>query len=87
MRNHPGEDDEIDPDDLGQKMHQRGLMLFEQGEALYNNDVMYVIEKGSVEVYRDDVHVNTLGPGNLLGELALMYDMPRISSWYSLKLC
>ncbi len=41
----------------------------------------YIIEEGQVEVWVDDVKVNELGPGEMFGELALMYDIPRQASW------
>ena len=38
---------------------------------------MWIIIEGSVEVSRDGKHLNTLGPGDHVGEMALMADIQR----------
>ena len=49
------------------------------------SDTVYVIETGSVRVYRDDargrqITLNMLGPGDFFGELAPLASAPRIAS-------
>ncbi|MEO8422896.1 MAG: cyclic nucleotide-binding domain-containing protein [Actinomycetota bacterium] len=46
-----------------------GDLLFEQGAI---PDDLFVIEEGSVEVRRDGRPVATLGPGDVVGEMALL---------------
>ena len=46
-----------------------GDLLFEQGSMPYD---LFVIEEGSVEVVRDGRSVATLGPGEIVGERALL---------------
>lgn len=41
---------------------------------------MYIIESGEVEVSRGDQIVTTLGPGDLVGELELVKDSPRVAT-------
>ena len=38
---------------------------------------MYVVAKGSIDVFKGDVKVNTLGPKKVFGELALLYNSKR----------
>jgi len=67
---------ELDHHDLSQLMrwvHEvefaDGHLLFEQGSMPYD---LFVIEEGSVEVVRDGRSVATLGPGEIVGERALL---------------
>ena len=67
---------ELDHHDLSQLMrwvHEvefaDGALLFEQGSMPYD---LFVIEEGSVEVVRDGRSVATLGPGEIVGERALL---------------
>jgi hypothetical protein len=53
-----------------QPMHvEAGQTLFEQGDA---SEFLYVITMGRVDVIRDGRHLASLGPGNVVGELALL---------------
>ena len=45
-----------------------GHELFREGEA---GDVMYVVIEGGVDVRHADVVIETIGPGGIIGELAL----------------
>jgi protein phosphatase len=47
----------------------KGQALFEQGE---HSDRLYVLVMGRVEVVQDGRNVTTIGPGNVIGELALL---------------
>ena len=67
---------ELDHHDLSQLLrwvHEvefaDGDLLFEQGSMPHE---LYVIEEGSVEVSRDGRRVATLGPGEVVGEMALL---------------
>jgi CRP-like cAMP-binding protein len=67
---------ELDHHDLAQLLrwvHEvefaDGDLLFEQGSMPHE---LYVIEEGSVEVVRDGRRVATLGPGEVVGEMALL---------------
>jgi CRP/FNR family transcriptional regulator, cyclic AMP receptor protein len=67
---------ELDHHDLAQLMRwvreveiPDGDLLFEQGSMPYD---IFVIEDGSVEVVRDGTSVATLGPGEVVGERALL---------------
>jgi CRP/FNR family transcriptional regulator, cyclic AMP receptor protein len=67
---------ELDHHDLSQLLrwvHEvefaDGVLLFEQGSMPYD---LFVIEEGSVEVVRDGRSVATLGPGEIVGERALL---------------
>jgi CRP-like cAMP-binding protein len=52
-----------------------GAMLAETGSD--RNVGMWVILEGNVDVSRDGRHLNTLGPGDHVGEMALVSDIRR----------
>lgn len=54
-----------------------GRVLMRQGAT---GSEFYVIVAGSVRVERDGRHLRDLGPGEFLGELALVSDMPRTAT-------
>jgi cAMP-binding proteins - catabolite gene activator and regulatory subunit of cAMP-dependent protein kinases len=67
---------ELDHHDLSQLMRwvrevefADGDLLFEQGSMPHD---LFVIEEGSVEVDRDGRTVAMLGPGDVVGEMALL---------------
>jgi CRP-like cAMP-binding protein len=54
-----------------------GEVVVEQGQP---GDGFYVIGSGQVEVIRDGQVVNTQGPGDHFGEIALLMDVPRTAT-------
>ena len=54
-----------------------GEVVVEQGQP---GDAFYVIGSGQVEVIRDGQVVNTQGPGDHFGEIALLMDVPRTAT-------
>src|SRR5450759_1571891 len=54
-----------------------GEVLMTQGEA---GDAFYVIESGQLDVIEDRVTVRTCGPGDYVGEIALLFDTPRTAT-------
>ena len=59
---------------------KKGHILITKGEELNNAMKFYVVESGSLDVFVKDEVVATLGPGDGVGELALMYNQPRQAS-------
>lgn len=54
-----------------------GAVLFDEETP---GDIMYVILEGEVDIFANGVLVETLGPGDLLGEMALIDSKPRSAS-------
>ena len=54
-----------------------GQVLFEQGSIPYE---MFVIEEGTAEVTKDGQTVGTIGPGDVVGEIALLRLQRRMAS-------
>jgi len=52
-----------------------GTKVMEQGDT--SGNYMYIVGTGFFDVYVDGQLVNTLGPGSLFGELALLFAAPR----------
>ncbi|MGH8647584.1 MAG: cyclic nucleotide-binding domain-containing protein [Gammaproteobacteria bacterium] len=61
-----------------------GATIFEQGQP---GRVMYVVLEGEVEIRAHGQAVNKLGPGDLLGEMALIDSGPRSASAMALSRC
>lgn len=60
---------------------RRGQRLFNEGDSA---DAAYMIQKGRLEVTKrvrdDETVLALLGPGDIVGEMALIDDMPRSAS-------
>ncbi|MBL8778716.1 MAG: cyclic nucleotide-binding domain-containing protein [Acidimicrobiales bacterium] len=54
-----------------------GAVLTDQGRP---GQECYVIESGQANVYFGGEHIATLGPGSMVGEMALLEHRPRIAS-------
>lgn len=54
-----------------------GTVIFDEETP---GDVMYVIISGEVDIFANGLLIETLGPGDLLGEMALIDSKPRSAS-------
>jgi CRP-like cAMP-binding protein/Zn-dependent protease len=54
-----------------------GEVLMTQGDP---GDAFYVIESGQLDVIENGVRVRTCGPGEYVGEIALLFDTPRTAT-------
>jgi hypothetical protein len=65
----------------GPSTYKAGAVILEEGGR---DQVMFVIEEGSVEIFRTDGGVvrtiRTLGTGDFFGEMGLLDDLPRTAS-------
>ena len=57
--------------------YQKGEVIFSEGDK---GGHMYVIRSGEVEVERDGKIVETLSPGGIFGEMALIDGAPRAAT-------
>jgi len=59
---------------------EKGEMLFEEGDQ---GDVMYLIDSGEIEILKSSaqrqVLLNVLNPGDVVGEMALLDESPRMA--------
>ena len=57
------------------------LIPFKTGETIFKNndpgDVMYLVTRGEVEILIHDKVVEEVGPGGVIGEMALLDNAPR----------
>lgn len=64
------------------------MTLIKQGA---DGDCLYIVEKGSLECWREDngkeTMVKVVGPGDVFGELALLYNAPRAATVKSTEAC
>jgi CRP-like cAMP-binding protein len=75
---------ELDHHDLSMLTHHvgevtltEGELLFEQGSIPYE---MFLIEEGTAEVTVDGTSVGRIGPGNVVGEIALLRFQRRMAT-------
>jgi len=65
----------------GPASYKAGSVIIEEGAR---DQAMFVIESGSVEIFRTDGgairSIRTLGPGDFFGEMGLLEDQPRTAS-------
>src|SRR5262245_45807313 len=66
-------------------------VAFEEGEVIFREgdpgEAMYVVVEGEVELKVRDKVVETVGPGGVIGELALIDRAPRIATATALSDC
>ena len=62
---------------VGETEASEGEILFEQGSIPYE---MFVIEEGTAEVTRDGEAVGSIGPGDVVGEIALVRFQRRMAT-------
>jgi 1-acyl-sn-glycerol-3-phosphate acyltransferase len=79
FRNLPAAALEAVAEQLQPEHHQRGDVVFRQGDPA---DTMYLVVSGQVEVLAgaEQVPLAALGPGSVVGELAVLLDEPRSAS-------
>ena len=61
-----------------------GDFLFREGDS---GDKMYVLLEGEIEILLGDFVLETVGPGSLIGEMALIHDNPRTATAVAKTLC
>ena len=79
---------ELSDDDLLKLAANVAVVTLEADEELFaegaSGDVAYVITRGHIEITKRsgdrDVHLATRGPGEVIGEMALLQDSPRSAS-------
>jgi CRP/FNR family transcriptional regulator, cyclic AMP receptor protein len=59
------------------KTYAAGEIIFKQGDV---GDFMYIVQEGEVEILLHEKVVETVEPGGILGELALIDNRPRAAS-------
>ena len=72
-------------------IHARNARTLEPGTVLFEEDdpvgPMYVLLEGSARILVGDHVVETAGPGTLLGEMALVDDLPRSATVVAVSHC
>jgi len=54
-----------------------GTRIFDQGQV---GTALYMLRRGYVDIIRDGAVINTVGPGDFFGEIAVLGEMPRTAS-------
>jgi CRP-like cAMP-binding protein len=69
------------PDPADPQDHYRtftcGQTLFQQGDP---GDVLYIVAEGQVEIRIGEQLLETISPGGIFGEMALIDDQPRMAT-------
>jgi CRP-like cAMP-binding protein len=52
----------------------QGQIIFREGDP---GDQMYIVAEGQIDIMTDDQLLETVNPGGILGEMALIDDKPR----------
>lgn len=61
-----------------------GMLLFAKGEPAHE---MFIVKSGQLQVFDGNFVFETLGPGDLIGEMALVDQSPRSASVKALTAC
>jgi CRP-like cAMP-binding protein len=56
---------------------RKGDVVIRQGDV---GDRVYLVEGGALQVLKDGSHVADLGPGSMVGEIALLRNVPRTAT-------
>ncbi len=61
--------------------NEKETLTFAAGQTIFNKgdagDVMYAVQEGEVEIYVNDILLDSHGPGGIFGEMALIDASPR----------
>ena len=67
--------------DVDLAKYKNELLPFKAGETIFKSDepgdVMYLVTKGEVEILIHDKVIEEVGPGGVIGEMALLDNAPR----------
>ncbi|MGZ4712406.1 MAG: Crp/Fnr family transcriptional regulator [Acidimicrobiia bacterium] len=67
--------------EIGFFKHARDIVVYEPGDALFRagdpGDTMFAVIEGEVDLVVDDRRLDTVGPGGIVGEMALVDAAPR----------
>jgi NTE family protein len=79
FKNLDDEDLELIAARLRKEHYPKGAMVFKQGDV---GDKLYLVESGQVQVVSQDQSeaIARMGPGNFVGDIALLLDQPRTAS-------
>ena len=76
---------------IGIFRNAKETLSFSPGQAIFKEgdkaDVMYVVQAGEVEVRYNGHSIETLGEGNIFGEMSLISEEPRAATVIALTEC
>jgi CRP/FNR family transcriptional regulator, cyclic AMP receptor protein len=80
-----------DPDFLNLFRHETNIVRLAPGEALFTEGdsgaCMYIVRSGAVRVSTGTTELEQLGPGSILGEMALIEETPRSATVTAVSDC